>query len=169
MPSIVWAQAVAPLAPGNQFDPIQMTAVIASFIVLGLAIVVGLPVWMGIRHARHDRELQHAERMKALELGLLPPGEVSRPWTPVRLAAAIGLWVPIAVFGGAFLAAMGGYREPGPWWAAGAIGVAAVAGGTILLLRLPASTEPQRPDPIPRAPKLPVADPDAFDVAGRRG
>jgi hypothetical protein len=154
------------------FDPIAMAAIIASAAVIGLMIVVGLPVWMGIRQNRRDRDLQHAERMKALELGLIPPGEAPRPWTPVRLAAAIGLWVPIAVFGGAFLAASSGYREPGPWWAAGSIGVAAVLSGTFLILRLPATawtTDLPRSDPIPRAQKFPVTDPDAFDVAGRRG
>lgn len=154
------------------FDPIQMAAIIATAVVIGLLIVVGLPVWLGIRQSQRDRELQHAERMKALELGLVPPGETHRPWTPVRLAAAIGMWVPLAVFGGAFLATASGYRDPGPWWAAGAIGVAAVLSGTILILRLPASawtTDLPRSDTIPRAPKFPVADPDAFDVAGRRG
>ena len=47
--------------------------------------IVLVPVVLGIRHARLERELEHAERMKALELGRTLP-EDEPWWTPPRIS-----------------------------------------------------------------------------------
>lgn len=157
---------------------VQLTLIIATASVLALLIVVGLPVWFAMRHARFERQLLHTERMKAMELGLPFPdttaksedteSTAARPWT------LIGVWVPLAVFGATLGAALwdGVSISPGVWFAAGCIGVTGIICCTILLLRLPASIVADRMPGTSSAkapnPK-PMLDPDAFDTAGRRG
>jgi hypothetical protein len=55
------------------------------------------------------------------------------------------------------------------WPAAGAVGVAAVICGTVLAIHQPkAPAIGTRPAPVASNNKVPT-DPDAYDVAGRRG
>src|SRR4051794_12300341 len=65
--------------------------------------IVIVPTALGIRHARHLREFEHAERMKALELGRTLPQDVRWETAP-KVAVWIGAGVPIGVFGCAWLA-----------------------------------------------------------------
>ena len=75
--------------------------------IVGMAIpIVIVPVALGIKYARRERELEHAERMKALELGRTLPQDEPL-WSPGRLCLAIGVGVPIGVFGFAWLASGG--------------------------------------------------------------
>jgi|SRR5579864_2288001 len=148
-----------------------MTAIICGCIVLGLAIVVGLPVVLGVRHSRGVRELEHAERMKALELG--------RPWPPgVENPSAssegspgqkIAIAVPLGALGIAWLASTPPWNHGEIsqiiWGAAGLVAVAGVICGTLLVLRQPSGASGSQ-----RVPVKPYQhDPDEFDVAGRRG
>ncbi len=141
--------------------------------VLALLILVALPIHYAMIHARRERELEHAERMKALELGRPFPGSNfgSDAWrNPARVAVAIGAGVPISVMIVAWLATPEGRSEIAYaiWPAAGAVGVAGVICGTVLAARLPASGRPSRG--FETADAKPAADdPDAFDVVGRRG
>ena len=133
------------------------------FFICGIVLVLGLFVWpimyLGLRQARYARELEHAERLKALECGeLLPQDRGTNP------GVAIGVSVPCTAFGVALVASFfnaGVYA----WPAAGAVGVAAVICGTILALNPP----PHRPGPPREANSKPAFDPDAIDVVGRRG
>jgi hypothetical protein len=157
---------------------VQLALIIATASVLALFIVVGLPLWFSMRHARFERQLLHTERMKALELGLPFPDAAPKPGdaepTPARPWAMIGVWVPLAVFGATLGAALWGEVSipPAVWFAAGCIGVTGIICGSILLLRLPASTLADRSSASAGAgaasPK-PMLDPDAFDTAGPRG
>jgi hypothetical protein len=126
--------------------------------------VVLVPVILGMKQARLDRELEHAERIKALEVGRSLPQD--EPWwTPARVSVAIGVWVPVGVFFCAWMASLNIGYEGGVWFAATAVGTAAVACGSALAykqLTLPSPAEPQRAD-------KPPVDADAFDVVGRRG
>jgi hypothetical protein len=94
----------------------------------GLPVVL-VPVIMGIRHARIERELEHAERMKALELGRTLPQD--QGWLNLpRISVAIALGVPAAVFHCAWQASQS-LSEPEPAWiAAGIVGVTAVVCGS---------------------------------------
>ena len=73
-------------------------------LVLGFIAVIGglsiaaLAIILGIRHDRRKREMEHIERMKALELGRTLPQD--EPWlSPAKIAAADRRsWSPSAVF-----------------------------------------------------------------------
>jgi len=144
------------------------TIITLLFVVM---LVVAIPIHYAVMHARRERELEHAERMKALELGRPFPGpEVEARWSPAWVAVAIGAGVPIASFLLAGLATPEVHNEIAYaiWPAAGAVGVAGVICGTVLAARLPASGRPSRGFEAADA-KSAVCDPDAIDVVGRRG
>ena len=51
-----------------------MNMSVAIIPIVGMSIpIILVPVILGLRHARLERELEHAERMKALELGRTLP------------------------------------------------------------------------------------------------
>lgn len=126
--------------------------------------IVIVPVILGIRYERQKRELEHAERMKALELGRTLPGD--EPWlSPPKLCLAIGGVVPIGVFLVAMLACQSlGYRDE-IFVFAGLVGVTAVVCGTILTLKWfeqRATTAAGRLDRAGQA--KPAFDADAYDL-----
>ena len=132
--------------------------------------IVIVPIALGIKYARYERELEHAERMKALELGQTLPGDESW-WSPVRLCAGIGVGVPLVAFGCAFLVSMLGM--PGPassdcWHAAASVGLVGILGGTFLAHRHLVQREGSRNAHEDMHAK-PEFDADAYDVVGRRG
>jgi hypothetical protein len=128
--------------------------------------VVLVPVILGFRQERRKRELEHTERIKALELGRILPTDESW-WTLPRISVAIGVGVPAAVF---FCAgqASASLADPEPAWvAAGLVGVAAVLSGSIL-----AGRHCLRREELTRAPGYdvkPLIDADEYDVVSRRG
>jgi hypothetical protein len=152
-------------------DQIIMAAVIVTGILLGLLVVVGLPVSLGLRHAARERELEHTERMKALELGRPWPGETAaRHASASSKAVTLGVWVPLGALGIALAATSGpgGFRHDATfvWLAAGAVGLSGVVCGTMLALRESASGV--SPPPPVNAVKG-ALDADALDVVSRRG
>jgi hypothetical protein len=133
-------------------------------IVAFLIPIIIVPTAMGIKHARFLREIEHVERMKAMELGLAPADEHS--WTPAGIAGSIGAGVPIAVMFIAFIAAPRVGPAEAIWRAAGMIGVAGVICGTVL-----ASMQMSKVGQASTAPTVekPAYDPDQFDVVSSRG
>jgi hypothetical protein len=148
-----------------------MAAIIATAVVLGLVILAGLPIALSMRYARFDRQLQHAEKMKALEMGInpeTPPPPVE--WSPQRLGAAIGVWVPLGVFGATLAFSLSGRLSPEIWYATAGIGIAGIVGSTIVILRAPVQPSPPAQSvPVPRVTpsKVPMDD-HAYDTAGSR-
>ena len=129
--------------------------------------IILVPAILGLRHARIDREFEHAERMKALELGRTLHRDQSW-WSPERLAAAMGVAVPVAVFLMAWFASRtAGYLGPLPWLAATVIGLAGVVSGAVLANRHFAREAELERTRYPAA--KPVFEDDAFDVVGSRG
>ena len=135
------------------------------FLVGGMLAVVGLFVgpiiYFGIKHENHKREMEHAERMRAIECGYPLDGDLKQ-----NPAVALGVGVPAIAFGlamGATFFNAGLYA----WPAAGAASVAAVICGTVLALKRPVVSPRDLPSSLANG-KL-VGDPDTFDVAGRRG
>ena len=119
-----------------------------------LMIVVALPVVLSMRHAAKDRELLHAERLRALETGRPMPGEtVSHNAT---VATGGGVWDPICVFGIALAA----------WISAGCVGVTGVICGTVLTLHNAMREGRATDQPSPAKPHFEEAD---IDTVGRRG
>lgn len=153
-----------------------MALVVTCGILGGLLIVVGLPSVLGIRMAARHRELEHEERMKALELGRPLPGE---PADDDHSAAApssdrgarIGIWVPLGSLGIALAAtssrpdAAASLTNMAVWISAAVVGVTGVICGTILAFRTPQPAAPS----LRRAPLKPALDEDALDIVSRRG
>src|SRR4051812_41864052 len=136
--------------------------------IAGIALpVVLVPIILGIRYARHEREMVHAERMKALELGRTLPGDESW-WTLPRISVAIGVGVPAAVFACAWRASQTLGDSHDPWIAAGAVGLAAVVCGASLAAWHFARSERSSQAVASPYDKAPF-DADAYDVVGRRG
>ena len=138
--------------------------------VLGFIAVVGglaiapLAIVLGQRHERRKRELEHIERLRALELGRVLPQD--EPWwSPARIAWLIGAGVPLGAFLSVGLASRSvGYHE-GMWIAAAMVGMCGVISGSILAgqsLSRRKTTE-QIGDPKP------LVDEDAYDVVSARG
>jgi hypothetical protein len=163
----VFGQASAP-PDGAIGLPLTATLAIGLGILAVLAVIL-VPTVLGLRYAKVERELEHAERIRALELGQSLPKDAPF-WSPARLSAAIGAGVPISVFGTAFVTTIvdGNSYDGFIWSSAGAVGLAGVICGTILAARVPAR------EASPVAPRHAFngkleSDPDAYDVAGRRG
>lgn len=133
--------------------------------IIGVSIpIVVVPTVLAFRHAKYLREVEHKERMLAMQLGKTLPGDES--WTsPGRLIAAIGAGVPLAALVVAFAADKAhGVQGEAPWMACALIGISGVIGGTVLAYRhLFGPSESQS------VAFKPAHDPDAFDVVGRRG
>lgn len=133
--------------------------------VVGIMVpIVLVPSILVMVHLRRRRELAFRERMRALELG--HPLTTGDPW-PSLVAIAIGAGVPIGAFACALVASIGGPTREEPWIAATFVSSVAVVAGTLLARRLIASRDHARVDP--HANGKATFDPDAFDVAGRRG
>ncbi len=135
--------------------------------IVGMAIpMIIVPTSLYYRHARHLRELEHAERMKALAMGRSLPQDESY-WSPPRICLAIAAGVPASVFFVAWMASESlGFHEE-IWVSAGIVGLAAVVSGSLLANRHLAAREGIR-DNAPWGSK-PDVDADAFDVVSRRG
>ena len=131
----------------------------------GIAVpIVIVPVALGLKHARAERELEHVERMKALELGRTLPQD--EPWwTPIRLSLAIAVGVPVGAFAGRGVLPLvwDGY-EGGIWFAASLVGLGGVLSGSWLASRQLTARQGDE-----RAFAKPHFEDDVFDVAGSRG
>ena len=142
-----------------------MDPLVIPIVALLIPIII-VPTAMGIKHARFLREVEHAERMRAMELGRTLAEDES--WTPAGLAATIGAGVPIAALA---LAVFAGRMIPDPlvlasaWKADGMVGLGGVICGTALAF-LHISN---RASAAPVAGEKPAYDPDEFAVVGRRG
>ena len=142
----------------------------------GIALLGGLcvlPIVLSFRSDRRKRELDHTERMKALEMGRPIPGEEwkTRWAVPYQIAVSIGAGVPATAFGSAFLATlMTGYHE-GAWLGATITGLGGAICGTILattaLAKLGAAGELSSTE-FPGTGK-PSFTEDAYDVVSSRG
>jgi hypothetical protein len=138
-------------------------ALVLPVVAMGVPVVL-VPIIMGIRLGRHERELQHAERMKALQLGRTL--RIDEPWwTPARISVAIGAGVPICVFFFAWLASGHEHFQTPIWLSAGLVGVSAVVGGTTLAHRN-LSRAQDGPSTANGHLAKPTFDAEALDVAG---
>jgi len=98
---------------------------------LGFGVV---PMALYVRSEQRKRELEHIERMRALELGRPLPGEgEDESWfSPPRIALAVGAGVPLGAFCSAALSSLAiGFHEP-IWIATGMSSMAGVICGSIL-------------------------------------
>jgi hypothetical protein len=121
---------------GSRMDP---SAIVMTFCIAGAFIAVGC-TYFGCKHASKQRELEHIERLKAIEMGQDPDARDEEKkyrngvfW----ISFWIGLFVPLVAMAGATAATMeaqlSSFTLFGVWSAATAIGVAGVASAAWLM------------------------------------
>ena len=144
-----------------------MTALIISVVALLIPIIV-VPTALGIKYSLRVREMEHRERMRALELGRTLPCD--EPWSsPARICLAVGVGVPLGVFLCAWMASLAvGYQES-IWMSSMAVGMTAVISGSVLAGKHFNQRARAETDGSAGYGKPYLADADAFDVAGSRG
>jgi hypothetical protein len=150
-------------------------------------IAVGAPfalvmTLVSLKHKAKSRELLHAEKMKALELGLAGGMGGSSGW-PAIVALGIGAIMPATVFLFAWLASMTGHSNEEAWLTAALVGGGGVIGGTRLGFRVlkereqaAAALAARHDDARARlaqangqAHRKPTFNPDAYDAIAHRG
>jgi hypothetical protein len=136
---------------------------------IALCITVLLPILLAFRESGRKVELDHAARMKAIELGRSLPREDTgqdEPWTmAARLAMAIGVVVPLGSLGCAFLASLALGFHQDMWVAGGMVGLAGVLCGGLLA----GHTFGASKSTLKHANDKPYLEDDAYDVVGARG
>lgn len=139
--------------------------------------LVLVPLVMVLKQRSRRREQEHRERMRALDLGVLPARPERSTFWPAMAAIAIGFGVPAAAFLFAWLAALTAHVGDAIWGAVAGVSVVALICGTVLAVRL-VRPRPARPSAASRpydwdhattTAKPAAFDPDAFDTVSRRG
>lgn len=138
-----------------------------GFVLAFLGIGIGyLAIYLGIRHDKYKRDLEHKERMRALELGRSLPGD--SPWlSPARLGLLLCAGVPIGIFAFASFATVQVGFHQDFWIAAAMVGLGSVICGTVLSALSFARTD-RTLHLAEYAPKPELAE-DAYDVVSSRG
>jgi hypothetical protein len=143
-----------------------MDPILIPILAIALPIIL-VPIILGIRYARIERELEHAERIKALELGRTLPQDEGW-WTLPRISVAIGAGVPTAVFFCAWQASLSMRDSKDVWIAAGIVGLGAVISGSFLAARHFSRADRSTGQVHGGPSKFPF-DSDAYDVVSSRG
>jgi hypothetical protein len=144
-----------------------------------LLIVVITPIFLHFRGERRKRELEHIERIRAIDAGRPYPGEnrfglpaVPRWVVPQLVAGSIGAVVPLGVFLFAFLTSLIGGFHKDIWIAAGMVGLGAVICGAVLAgtaFQAPAAASDESERSNSYLNSKPHVDEDAYDVVSSRG
>lgn len=146
-------------------------ALLIPIIALCVPMIIA-PAAILTRYYHRKREWQHREQMKALEMGVsLDP---AHGWPAALVASAIGAGVPIGVFFIAWMVALTTDSHHDKLFeGAIAVGLAGVYAGYKLGSRMQGLAKGSMADAQAQASRnaaKPYADdPDAYDVAGRRG
>jgi hypothetical protein len=136
----------------------------AALMVVLMGTMCGVPMILHYRNEAKKRELEHIERLKAIEFGRTLPQD-ERWWSPGWTALVIGAGVPIGVFLCVLLASTQvGYHEQ-MWIGASSVGISSVICGTILAFQ---SSRARKLGHDPDAGK-PEVEEDAYDVVASRG
>jgi NhaP-type Na+/H+ or K+/H+ antiporter len=148
-------------------DPNPMDVYIIPIVGMLIPIII-VPTALGFKHARYLRQMEHAERMKSLDLG--QPLAEDQSWTTgsytFLIAMTIGGVVPIAAMFIAYIAAPEQGGSDAIWMAAGMIGVAGVICGSILAAQ---SFARQGQASTTSYAEKAAFDPEAFEPVGHRG
>jgi hypothetical protein len=152
--------------------------VISGFTAVLFALVA-MPFFLHFRGERRKRELDHIERMRAIEVGRAYPGEgkfglagIPQWIVPHVIAVSIGAVVPLGVFLCAFLASLITGFHKDIWVAASMVGFGGVICGTVLegvtFSKTSSTGEPEQAAGAYLNSK-PHIDEDAYDVVSSRG
>jgi hypothetical protein len=142
----------------------EIAGIVLGFIaVIGGLAIAPLSIVLHLRNEQRRRELEHIERMQALEFGRTLPQD--EPWwSPLRISLVIGGAVPLGVFlaVGSATAAVG--FHDGMWIAASSVGMVSVICGSIL-----AGSNKRAKASSSFADSKPRIEEDAYDVVSARG
>jgi hypothetical protein len=141
-----------------------------QFMSLGVVALVIIGIASGMKQAHRRKELEHLERIKAMEMGLAPQ-PTGLDWPAAAVCIAIGAGVPIGSFLVAWLATLTAHTPDGIWIAPVFVSFAAIGASKKLAYRiidprLGSKRSTQAKSPSTGKPEF---DPDAFDVVGSRG
>jgi len=132
----------------------------------GIALPLFLvPTIIAMKMEGKKREMRHAERMRAMEMGLPIPGDTG--WAAAT-AIAIGAGVPIGSFVATLIARVMTDASDSIFQAPALVSIVAVACGAGLCKRLIARGRVEEPEVV-RAAGKPAFNPDAYDAVARRG
>jgi hypothetical protein len=124
-----------------------------------------------VKKAQRKREMEHDERMRSLEMGLVPHPR-GLDWPAATVCIAIGAGVPIGSFVVAWLACLTAGVPEQIWFAPVFVSFAAIGTARKLALRI---IEPKgnartfAREKSASSVEKPVFDPETFDVVGSRG
>jgi hypothetical protein len=137
--------------------------------IVGMMIpMVIAPVAIITKYLQQKRQWTHIERMRAIELGQVPATE-GRGW-PALIAIFIGAGVPVGTFFMAWMAVVTIHADEAVFALATVVSIAAIIAASKLTHRmLDSSSQPVRRVDHHANGKAPSFDPDAYDVASRRG
>ncbi len=140
----------------------EVFGMVMAFLGIGIAY---LAIHLGIRQERFKRELEHKERMRAMELGRDLPGDKSR-LSPLRIGFLTSLIVPVSTMTFAWLSTIRVGYNGEIWRFSAAVSLAAVICGTVIVcLSVTRNLEPVG-DPLAHKPET---EEDAYDVVSARG
>ena len=146
-----------------------MNPLVIPVVALMVPMVI-VPTALWFRYRLRVREMEHAERIRSIELGAALPTEGRLNWPGAALCIAIGGLVPI----GSMLAAWGvvaqNADEGGVFGIALVVSCVAIWAAQSLANRMLRGAGEVEPSPEnSRATAKSHHDPDAFDVVGSRG
>jgi drug/metabolite transporter (DMT)-like permease len=118
-----------------------------------------------VKHLRRVAEEKHLQRMHEIELGI--PAASAGVW-PALSCIAVGACVPIASVLFGFLSVL---QQPSgnPWPAVAMVGLSGVICGSKMATKLNCRVPTKAGSKPSRSYQDAAFDPDAYDVAGRRG
>jgi hypothetical protein len=147
--------------------------------IVGMLIpIVIAPTAIITKYLYEKRQWTHRERMRAIEMGLMPVPE-GRAW-PALVAIAVGAGVPIGSFLMAWMATLTAHADTTVFGAAAFVSVVAIVAATKLTGRMLDLNDLNHAESARRMAaarngqahdhaKPPALDPDAYDIASRRG
>ena len=141
-----------------------------QFMSLVTLVLVGIWISFERKQAHRRKELEHLERIKAMEMGLTPQ-PTGLDWPAAAVCIAIGAGVPIGSFVVAWLASLTAQVPHAIWVAPVFVSLAAIGSARKLAYRIiDPKSGPKKKACVGSTPTgKPAFDPDAFDVVGSRG
>ena len=151
---VLWADATPDTKTFVEAHSSELTILILSGLVLGTLLLLTPRL---LRTRMHSLEMEHQERMKALEQGLIPPMYDHRSVAAGRTA----FLVPMVVFitAGTVTCFLTAYRDEhlfhvtlAVWSVACIVSLAAITGGVALMGRLAQLDESEGEEEVPKNP-----------------
>ncbi len=148
-----------------------MDPIVIPVMALMIPIIV-VPTTLFFKHRLRVREMQHNERMRAMELGVMPRTE-SMSWPGAAVCVALGAGVPVGSLVVAWLATMTNDAPSEVWGVPVVISFFAIWAAQALAERMLRPKKERlnaaNTSQTEQTAGKPAFDPDAYDVVGSRG